>query len=72
MTRYGLSAAFRLAPGVTPAFCAVQSAADATQQKHTFDAQLDKAQADAAEMKVAFDKVCSDVLRRVPHTALPS
>jgi hypothetical protein len=50
----------------------VQSAADATQQKHTFDAQLDKAQADAAEMKVAFDKVCSDVLRRVPHTALPS
>lgn len=35
----------------------VQSAADAVDQKAVLDARLDKAQADAAEMKAAYDKV---------------
>jgi hypothetical protein len=40
-------------------FCLLlQSVVDAAEQKAQFDAQLDKATADASEMKAAFDKVC--------------
>ena len=37
----------------------MQSALDAAEQKLVFDAQLSKANADASQMKAAFDKVCA-------------